>query len=251
VLELERDLIRWSRGKWVAVAGVVAVIQLGLLYSASRQPPRARPVYPRAPALAFAEEASAFASAPVELENPFLFAAADWDGFSGSAWLWEPQWTAPETSRRVPVRFLTFAEGEALRKAPWAEDALPIAGHRRPRTALWEPIFPESKRDERSRLLVEGFAGRRLATPLSLPVQYHNDAVTRSVVEAMIDADGLVISAVILERSGSVKADGDALALSKQARFSPGKGNSRMPELGKLIFEWFALDLADTNNVRR
>jgi TonB family protein len=86
---------------------------------------------------------------------------------------------------------------------------------------------------------------------MTLPLQYHNDVLSPTVVEAMIDRDGLVISARLIENSGSPKADAEALALARRARFAPSRSGENIPDSGKLIFEWFALNLGDTNNVKR
>jgi TonB family protein len=84
-----------------------------------------------------------------------------------------------------------------------------------------------------------------------VPLQHHNDVLSPTVVEAMIDRDGLVISARLIENSGSAKADADAMALARRARFAPKNSGEYIPDSGKLIFEWFALNLGDTNNVKR
>jgi TonB family protein len=86
---------------------------------------------------------------------------------------------------------------------------------------------------------------------LALPVQYHGDVLSSTVVEAMVGRDGLVISARVINNSGSGRADADALALARRARFNPVNSAENVPVVGKLIFEWFALSLADTNSVKR
>jgi TonB family protein len=90
-----------------------------------------------------------------------------------------------------------------------------------------------------------------LAAPLTLPVQYHTDVLSSTVVEAMVGRDGLVISARVIENSGSARADAEALGLARKARFSPVNTAENVPVVGKLIFEWFALSLSHTNSVTR
>jgi TonB family protein len=102
-----------------------------------------------------------------------------------------------------------------------------------------------------SKLELSGFSERRLSTPLPLPVQFHSDVLDETIVEAMVGRDGFVISARIVENSGSTRVDQEALALSKRARFSPAKSKENVPEVGKLIFRWHTLHLSDTNNVKR
>ena len=69
-----------------------------------------------------------------------------------------------------------------------------------------------------SRLEVEGFAKRPLVAMPALPVQYATDAVRPTVVQALIDSEGLVLSCRVLESSGSKVIDHAAMELSRKAR---------------------------------
>lgn len=250
VQENERDLVRWQRGKWMAVIGAVFLVQVGAIISASQKQVRARTVYPDEPKVAFAAPGRIDPEL-LELEDPFLFASASWNGFSGEAWLRPAQWTAPETGRRMEPKFLQLSEARKINPREGAERSFTFVQRRRSRAVF--PDFEVSARplNEASELKLSGFQDRMLAAPLPLPVQYHGDVVSSTEVEALVDRDGLVISARVIENSGSPKADADALSLARRARFTPSKSGENLPELGKLIFEWFALDLGHTNNVKR
>jgi hypothetical protein len=245
---IERDLVRWRRGKWVAVIGVVFAVQVGLLIWGSQKQMAARESYPTEPKVAFAT--GGINREWLEMENPFLFAAASRNGFSGEAWLRQPKWQAPEPRRRDEPKFLQVAQAQKIEPRAQEEQAFALVQRHRVSAALPEPpeapvAAPESK------LKLTAFGGRTLAAPMVLPLQHHNDVLSPTVVEAMIDGDGLVISARLIENSGSAKADVDAMALARRARFAPARKGENIPDSGKLIFEWFALNLGDTNNVKR
>ena len=250
VQEIERDLVRWRFGKWVAVIASVFAVQLGLLIWGSQRQIASRANYPTEPKVAFAIGGNKTDREWLEMENPFLFAAASQNGFSGEAWLRQPKWQAPEPRRRDEPRFLHGAEAQQVAPRPQGEQTFALVRRHPVRAILPEPPAAPVPTPE-SKLKLTAFEGRPLAAPMTLQLQYHSDVLSPSVVEAMIDRDGLVISARLIENSGSPKADADALALARRARFAPARSGENIPDSGKLIFEWFALNLGDTNNVKR
>lgn len=249
--QIDRDLVRWRRRKWLAVIATVFFLQLGMFIWASQKQVRARAVYPAEPKVAFAPPSTTPDRDWLEMENPFLFVSASRNGFSGEAWLRHPRWTAPEPRQRNKPGYLQWDQARKLNPQRDAPQSFPSLPRHRTTAVFPPPNLPPLARTQTSTLRLAGFQNRRLAAPLPLPVQYHSDVLSSSVVEAMIDRDGLVISARLIERSGSAKADADALALARRARFSPAKSNENLPEVGKLIFDWFALELGHTNNVKR
>ena len=242
--------MRWRRGKWIAVIAIVFAVQLGLLIWGSQKQIMSRANYPTEPQVAFAIGGNTIDREWLEMENPFLFAAASQNGFSGEAWLRQPKWQAPEPKQRDEPKFLQGGEAQKVIPRPQGEQTFALVQRHRLRAVLPEPPAAPVPPPE-SRLKLAAFNGRVLAAPMPLPLQYHTDVLSPSVVEAMIDRDGLVISARLIENSGSPKADADALALARRARFTPAKSGENIPDSGKLIFEWFALNLGDTNNVKR
>lgn len=248
---IEKDLVRWRRGKWIAVIAFVFLLQLGLLIWGSQKQLRVREIYPAEPKMTFAPPMRAFDPEWLELHNPFLFAAASWNGFSGEAWLEQPRWEIPGPTMRSRPAYLALAEAREMNPRQDGRREFALVDGRRNAAVFPKLEVPETQADYRSELSLSGFGGRRLAAPLPLPVQYHGDVLASTVVEAMIDRDGLVITARVIENSGSARADADALVLAKRARFTPSRLGKNVPEVGKLIFEWFALNLGDTNNVKR
>lgn len=249
--EIEKDLVRWRRGKWIAVIAVVFFIQLGFFIAASQRVSPVRNVYPAEPQLALASPEQDFNREWLQLENPFLFAAASSNGFSGEAWLRQPAWQIPEPRKRTGPDYLQLAEAK---KIETRRDGPPeFSFTEKPPVAvqLAAPSLQPSQPFQSSILLLEGFSTRRLINPLPIPSQYHSDVLSSTVVETLVGRDGLVISARIIDGSGSARADADALSLARRARFTPAKAAQNLPEVGKLIFQWFTLNLNDTNNVKR
>lgn len=246
---IERDLVRWQRAKWLAVIATVFVLQLGLFIWASQKELQTRVVYPAEPRITFATPENARLSP--EIENPFLFAAASHHGFSGEAWLRPPEWPLPKVGRSIEPNYLELAEADKVIPEHNAVQNFTLASARRTGAQLPPPSEPAQDTPRSSELRLENFSGRTLVTPLALPVQYHGDVLSSTVVEAMVGRDGLVISARVINNSGSGRADADALALARRARFNPVNSAENVPVVGKLIFEWFALSLADTNSVKR
>jgi hypothetical protein len=242
--EIDKDLVRWKRGKWLCVIAIFFALQMAAIVLSSQKRVASREIYPQEPAIAMSEFAKADWD---ELENPFLFAGASWNGFSADAWLRKPEWQAPETGFRVAMRLLSFAELPQEGPVIGGKEPFPLVQRQRSGAILPGPR--EVPRQERkSELQLEGLNGRRLLKETVLPPQIHNDVLSRTVVEALVSPDGMVISAHILENSGSAKADADAMALTRKTWFSPKGGTNQEPELGKLIFQWHALDLNSVTN---
>lgn len=248
---IDQDLVRWRRGKWIAVIASIFVLQLGVFIWASQKQVSARNLYPAEPKVAFAPPPTASDREWLELENPFLFVSASRKGFSGEAWLRHPKWTVPEPRQRPAASFLKLAEAKVLN--PRIDSGQPFAVVQRHLTTplFTAPDLPSPRPTQVSDLQVQGFGGRSLTAPLPLPVQYHSDVLSSTVVEAIIDRDGVVISARVIQNSGSAKADADAFSLARRTRFTPAKSGENMPQVGKLIFQWFTLELGHTNNVKR
>lgn len=219
----------------------------------------ARIVYPTEPSVGFVERnggnnGGGFGNdlaGWTEMENPFLFASASWNGFSGEAWLRKPEWKMPDLMRPVRARYLAYEDADELMPFEPTTRNFALVDRRGPRAVFQAPEEPASERQRKSELKLEGFGSRKLATRIPLPELFHDDVLDDSVVEVLVGHDGLVISARVIDNSGSAKADAEALSLAKTARFMPSRNGGEYPATGKLIFDWFALNLGDTNNVKR
>jgi hypothetical protein len=240
--EIEKDLTRWSRRKWVAAALVVLLLQSGFLLMVPRSIVPASREPGKHTSIRFAR-GSAVPGELVKVQDPTLFAGANHLGFSGAAWMIKTAWKAPVEPGLPPVEFLSYREaaasmpGDSL-TTPEAETPFsPTPPDTRPTSvnALLRPA-------RESRLRVEGFDHRQLVRAPAIPPQYATDALRPSVVQVLVEPDGSVFSARLLNSSGSKIADGEALRLSKQSVFEGARSEDQEIETGKLIFDWQAVD---------
>ena len=85
-------------------------------------------------------------------------------------------------------------------------------------------------------------AARHLLSTFDLPSWPHNDLVSNSVVQLVVDAEGIPFSVTLLERSGHAAADRYALNEARRARFEPldptDQSQARDLVWGTLIFQW-------------
>ena len=243
------ELRGWSGRRWLGFIALVFGLHVGLIFALGSR----KPVLPRrvehAPALQLATRWSEGQL----LEDPTLFALPHPRGFAGASWLPVPQlefppfrWTEPPRLLELPVDelgggFLRYVQTNrtvrlGLAPLPTPEPAQPPPS---------EASAP-AKRDSTFHIN-GGLANRRwLNAPTDLPPQSAADTLTNSVVLALVDPDGQVISPVLLPPgSGSRSADELALELVRGARFTPARGDA---VIGTLLFEWSTLPPTDTNN---
>jgi TonB family protein len=267
VLEIERDLERWRPGKWFWIGGLLFCAQVGGLWVTARVPPR-RTIYPAEPKIRLVSTDNFFSRSPrnamgaewLALEDPMLYAAPRFHGFSGTAWMDEDPLPSPISTDLPEPDYLDMNEvrlvsiDAPLLREPAAASIIPNPA---PEPSLAdEPPSASAPGDSRvSRVSIAGFDNMRLAAPVAAPIQYWNDAVSPTVVEAVVIPDGMVVSARVLKSSGSKRADSDALTLARTARFesknNPPGARQESVEIGKLIFDWYALNLSQTNAVKR
>jgi hypothetical protein len=182
------------------------------------------------------------------------------EGFSGEAWLTAPSVDFRPTDWSEPARFLPpELEHLASRFRIFVETDAP------PSFSSIVELEPESTvprhfsiapPPEPSRLWMEGdLATRRLLSTLDLTPWTHTDLLTNSVVQLLVNGQGIPLSTVLLVRSGSTNADQCALELARAARFEPaGAGDapgvtnpSAGLSIGTMVFEWQTLPSAATN----
>ena len=77
-------------------------------------------------------------------------------------------------------------------------------------------------------------ARRRMLNSVTAPTLAYDDVIKPSRVQALVDANGTVVSVVLTGSSEYAPADQAALALARTARFAPAAGLM----LGELIFTW-------------
>jgi TonB family protein len=102
--------------------------------------------------------------------------------------------------------------------------------------------------DLASRVRIDGFAKRRLLDLPKPPAQYATDAIRPTVVQSLVDADGVVLSTRVVESSGSRSIDNSAMDLARKAHFAPLPAEQREAvSIGKMTFEWQTLDASGIN----
>jgi hypothetical protein len=124
----------------------------------------------------------------------------------------------------------------------------------KPEPELSEPGLPSetiAALRHNSTLRVAGeLAQRRLRSEIVLPLLPWNGVAASSRVQALVDAAGDVVSAVLLPPNSAAEAGGrvdmadeKAIQLARALRFSPAPGTT----FGELIFNWLTVPSADTN----
>ena len=175
----------------------------------------------------------------VALTDPTLFTLPHLNDFLPAAWL-----------RPVAAQPPTFHWSETPQFLPPVIENLGMAFNTFMRTNLFSGLNPDYKpepapaesaetfgsllRQNSTLQLSGGLAQRRMLNQIIVPTLTWNDVLKTSRVQALVDADGNVVSVVLLESSDYATADQKALALAKTARFAPGSGST----LGEFLFNW-------------
>ncbi len=251
----------WPRHRWGTFIALAFAAHVGLIFAFGDR----RPVVPRPPGPAPELRLAIGPNELLALHDPTLFALPHPKGFAAAAWReisetgFPPfRWTEPPRWLALPVEQLgdtllsfvqtnTFARVE-FETMPAPDLALPAA---------WLENGPATQ----SVLRVAGpLAQRALLNPVELPSRPGTELLTNSVVQALVDAAGNVVSHTLLRpESGSKdpdqqQADQRALELARTARFAPlpQSGSAPTNSLGRvtrgtLIFEWHTVPRPATN----
>jgi hypothetical protein len=248
----------WSRRYWWGVVLFVCAVQVVLIFwLGDSSLVRVRAVK-EAPGLRLAgPETARF----LALSDPTLFARPHRQAFSGQAWM------AVE-----PREFEPYVWSTAPTWLDLSDEQLGAIFHRISSTNAFNPlqlltqvqpdltfpaVLPAKLFPEQSVVQVVGaLALRPLVSPLELPSWPNPDLLTNSVVQTLVDAEGVPVSAtLLLPGSGSREADQAALTLARKARFaalprvSGATEGARKAGLtwGDLVFAWHTLPLPATN----
>jgi len=247
----------WSRRRWWGVFALVFLVQLALIFWLGETSPiRPRPA---TPGLTLRLAASAAAEL-LALRDPTLFVLPQPQAVPAPAWLKAPHpaahafsWPEPASPRAPVIGQL----GAAFNRLGETNHFAPLFALARPEPwlVLPEPA-PQPVGTGQSTVQLQGaLAQRRLITPLVLGSQTNRDILTISVVQLLVDAEGLPRSVTLLSGSGSPKADQDALAQAGAARFEPLSGSpadlapapTAHLSWGRMVFHWHTLPLPPTN----
>jgi TonB family protein len=205
-------------------------------------------VVPRAvtnvPTLNLADDSSEW----LALNDPTLFVLPHQKDFSSAIWLPMPalkppsfRWTEPPRWLPLSADELGLAFNQFMQTNRFASFELQLKSP----VKLSAPGLPiESALAQTSTLQIQDdLAQRRLPDTINLPSWPYADVLAPSIVQAVVDAAGNVVSTVLLSPSGYDAADQHALELARAVRFTP---SSRLT-VGRMIFNWHTVPPPTTN----
>jgi TonB family protein len=252
----------WSRKRWLALGALVLAAHLGSIFwlreSPQAQRRSARPILVH---LAITSHMHDRLTERPTLFDPTLFALPGEKSFSRAAWLKFTPPPRPPNEWIEPPLWLKQSAGQLGKVFPLfvatsAPPAYLIAGQDRSGATVVEVVVPSAAVATQSFLRLDAeLASRPLRSPVTLLNRVHTDILINTVVQVVVDADGLVTSARLLAECGSEAADQDAVALARTLRFErlrpreddAPQGTSPQTTIGQLVFEWKAVPLAVTN----
>ena len=252
----------WSRQRWIVLCALVLAAHVGVTLWLREPPRKERPrTTPIIVHLALTPQLHDRLVELPTLSDPTLFGLPNENSFSGVAWSkftplpqrlseWSepPNWLTQRVDR-LGRAFSQFAATTARSSYLIADKPLPAV------TAL-DVVTPAAAVETQSVLRFDAnLAKRRLINPVTLRTQSHSDILTNSVVQVIVDQNGIVVSRRLLAECGSERADQDALAIAGAMRFEPlhrrvdanSERQPLQPTIGKLTFEWRAVSLSATN----
>jgi hypothetical protein len=239
-----QDGVSWTRGRLLAVAGVLFALQAGLILLFGD---RSRPV-PPPPALSTQVRwLGASVGEPQLLQwlfvgDPAVFPLPGPHGFSGRAWLSQRppayqsqvQLEPPSWLNLDPARLGTDFPAPALGFPAISSD---LAEQQSLRVEPPPVFLPPEMVPTQSVFRLEGeLAGSLLGQPPQLSTQTNLLLLRNSVVQIAVDPAGAVLAARLDSRCGSAEADADAVAAARELRFAPSSaGRTRW---GQAVFQW-------------
>ncbi len=256
------SLDTWTRRQWMRVIGIILAVQLVLVFAFSQ---RSLPA-PRsdeslttvklAPEMNALQAVASLGGVP----DPTLFALMNRQGFSARTWMdftffqhslndWqEPvRWLAPDATR--------FGQ-DFSRSVQSVEINRPLIEDKPAPRADTPEVFADISMHRSTVELSAELQARTLVSALVLPPQTHNDILTNSIVQVVVNPAGNVLSARLVRGSGSKKADQAAVEIASHARFElvrPPESARLNPlsamNVGDLIFRWHTLPLVVSNRV--
>ncbi len=240
----------WSQKKWMAVVAIIFAAHVAIIFALGEK----KHVVPRAvtnvPMLKLADNSSEM----LALDDPTLFALPHLEGFAGPAlrnqqlgqfsrqdWTEPPRWLSlsAESLGATYSQFMrtNFLAGRPLDFKPQPKLSVPPPV---------EPVFAQNSTLQ----IIGALAQRRLLDKINLPSLQYNDVIAPSIVQALVDEAGNVVSAVLLPSENSMEAAGraaigdtTALQIALKLRFAP----SSQQTLGRLIFNWRTVPIPATN----
>jgi hypothetical protein len=244
----------WSTKRWLIVVLAILALQIGFIFW--RGDSAHVNMRPKGRALAWRIAGPASAEI-LAFQDPTLFVLPHENGFSGLAWMhpialpspsffWteEPCWLRLSSSELGATfnRFVATNDFGRLRTLALSDHSISLPD------VPERVILPQS-----SSLRVEGaLSNRSLLTDPQLPSWVHNELLTNSVIQIVVDKEGRPVApGTLLASSGLAKADQEALDQIRKLRFKPlpeqpSAKDTLMWET--LVFRWALLPPPRTNS---
>jgi len=234
----------WTRGRFLAVAGILFVLQAGMIFlfgdhsqPLAKLPPR----FVRFRALGGSVSENELMR-QYFVGNPAVFPLPNPHGFSARAWLEQQppayqsasQLEAPEwlnlDSNRLGTNFPLLPPGFQPVLLDLAEQQ---ARHHEP---LPHFLAPEMIATQSVFRLEGGLSDRLLGAALVLKSWPSPLLLTNSAVQIAVSPAGEVVVTRLDARSGSDEADAEALAKARALRFRPAPSSGT--RWGEAVFQW-------------
>jgi len=229
----------WKRISFLIVLAFVAHLAFIFIFGAKQAPPRR--VAAHIPQFQLANSSELIA-----LDDPTLFALPHMEDFAPAVWRRTPEIKAPLLRLPEPPAFLAPAVvmiGTGLGAFMSSNQIASLPLNFKPEPEMTIPqVKIESMLPQHSTLEVSGdLAQRNLLAPVAVPTLPYPDVIAPSKVQVLVDADGKVLSAVLLPSDNAMEAAGraevgetNALKIARGLRFAPAAGLT----FGELIFNW-------------
>jgi len=241
----------WTRGRFWRVAGILCVVQAGLILLFSergRLAPVALPTPGDFHLLAGSLDGDQLSKTFFALD-PTVFPLPSLHGFSERGWLRLPDSDADSLSEAEPPAWLILDGAGLGTNFPTlnaAKPLLPFALGDQPSPELdpWPASLSLETVRTQSLFEIHGpLADRQLNAPAVLPPWTNTQLLSNSVVQFAVDSAGQVIAARLFGRSGSADADNDALAKARSLRFKPVSAPT--PVWSMAVIKWQTVQKAD------
>jgi TonB family protein len=233
---------RWPLRRWLMFIALVLVAHVAAIFIFGEYRfPRPRPVI-NAPQIQVAGNAAEW----IALDDPTLFVlphAADFDRVTMPSapppafrWTEAPRWL-PLSAQNLGAAFARFMQTNSF-------DAYPLDFKPSPKMNVSSMSLAPAVAGGSTLRMDNSLAARRLSGEVALPDLPYSDVIRPTKVQAAVNADGSVLSVVLLDSSGYKDADERALEIARAIRFKP----SRHPTIGQMSFDWRTVPPAANNS---
>lgn len=234
----------WPRSRWLTLIVLIFAAHVALLFVFGGRKPVVSRAVTNVPKLELAGDSSEW----LALNDPTLFALPHQIdlafAFPLQTRVFERplfRWTEKNGDLDLSAPELGTVFNEFMQTNRFASFELQL----KPPLKLSAPVLTIAPTlAQNSTLQIEGeLAKRRLPSPINLTNWPYADVLAPSVVQAVVDTAGNVVSTVLLSPSGYDAADQSALEIARALRFTPASHLT----IGRMIFNWHTVPPPATN----